>query len=659
MKELNGYDSFIKAKSKSLPLCGLAKVPKLSGHLFPFQKEIVAWALRRGRAAIFADTGLGKTRMQLEWARHVVKHTGGKVLVLAPLAQQTVREGAAIGVDVKYAKDASEVGEGITITNYDRLAKFDCSVFAGVVLDECGILKSYMGATKRLIVESFARTPFRLACSATPAPNDHLELGNQAEFLGVLTSHEMIARWFINDTSTMGTYRLRGHAVVPFWDWLSSWARCVSKPSDLGLYSDEGYVLPPLVLSREIVDVDVSIDRGDNLFRSADMSATSVHKEKRLTAAARAARIAELVLAEPDEQWIVWCDTDYEADALTEAIPEAVEVRGSQKLEEKEAWLEWFQGYKCMCNDKSFRAKHTEWQARKTRSTSENTTQPIEPSGLLNLPSMPANTPTSARHTLQPTTPPTSPSTNERQSSRPSTTILGEQCTPPTQSDASKLAPTRRRGRTPTQQSVSTSESSVTESVATITSAFSRSRAEGALFAGASNPVTSVAGDSTSTTAMSRTNSEDSSASTATTASGSSETTLLASSERPCICGHRSGQRVLISKPSIFGYGLNLQSVARVAFVGASFSYEAFYQAIRRCWRFGQTREVKVYVAMSHTETAIWSVLTRKADAHDEMKIEMLAATRRAASKEDNKAVDYEANCVVRLPVWLIEGKAS
>jgi len=466
MKELNGYDSFIKAKSKSLPLCGLAKVPKLSGHLFPFQKEIVAWALRRGRAAIFADTGLGKTRMQLEWARHVAKHTGGKVLVLAPLAvaQQTVREGAAIGVDVKYAKDASEVGEGITITNYDRLAKFDCSVFAGVVLDECGILKSYMGATKRLIVESFARTPFRLACSATPAPNDHLELGNQAEFLGVLTSHEMIARWFINDTSTMGTYRLRGHAVVPFWDWLSSWARCVSKPSDLGLYSDEGYVLPPLVLSREIVDVDVSIDRGDNLFRSADMSATSVHKEKRLTAVARATRIAELVLAEPYEQWIVWCDTDYEADALTESIPEAVEVRGPHSLEQKESRLADFS-----------------------------------------------------------------------------------------------------EGRT----------------------------------------------------------------------------------------------RVLITKAKIAGFGLNWQKVARVAFVGASFSYEAFYQAIRRCWRFGQTREVRVYVAMSHTETAIWSVLTRKADAHDEMKIEMLAATRRAAAKEDNKAVDYDANCVVRLPVWLIEGKAS
>lgn len=336
------YEEFIAQKRIVVPDVGLAKTPPLNDKLFPFQKDVVAWALRRGRAALFEDCGLGKTIQQLEWSRCVAEHTGGRVLILAPLAVsgQTVREGKKFGIDVAYARGQGGATGAVTITNYEMLDHFDPGAFAGVVLDESSIVKAYTGATKTKLLERFAATPYRLACTATPAPNDHLELGNHAEFLGILTSHEMIARWFINDTSTFGTYRLKGHAVVPFWDWVSSWARCVGKPSDLGMaYSDDGYTLPDLKLTKHALEVDVTAGRGEMLFRAPDLSATSVHKEKRLTVRTRAAKVAELVRAEPDEQWLLWCETDYEADALREALPEATDVRGSDKLETKEAAL--------------------------------------------------------------------------------------------------------------------------------------------------------------------------------------------------------------------------------------------------------------------------------------------------------------------------------
>jgi len=340
---MSTYEEFIAGKGALVSPVGLTGPFALSPALFPFQRDVVAWALSLGRAAIFAECGLGKTLMQLEWARIVAERAGGRVLILSPLAvaQQTIREGARFGIPVRYAASQADVGDGITITNYERLDRFDAASFAGVVLDESSILKSFMGRTKRTLVTMFASTPYRLACTATPAPNDHIELGNHSEFLGVLDSFEMLTRWFINDTSLFGNYRLKGHAEAPFWDWVCSWARCVTKPSDLG-YSDDGYVLPELSMHRHVVDVDVRNGRGENLFRVPDLSATSVHREKRLTAPARAATIGALVALEYREPWLVWCDTDYEADALTAVISGATEVRGSDSLESKERALMGF-----------------------------------------------------------------------------------------------------------------------------------------------------------------------------------------------------------------------------------------------------------------------------------------------------------------------------
>lgn len=461
------YDAFLASKTPTVIMNGLEEVPPLHESLFPFQRELVAWALRRGRAALFADTGLGKSRMQIEWARVVAEHTGERVLILCPLAVagQTVREGRALGVDVRYVRDEQELSVAssqLVIANYERLDRFDAKGLSGVVLDESSILKNYMGKTKRALQEAFAATLFRLCCSATPAPNDHLELGNHSEFLGVLSSHEMIARWFINDTSTFGTYRLKRHAVEPFWDWVSSWAQCVGKPSDMG-HSDDGYILPPLRIEKRIVEVDITAGRENGaLFRVPEMSATSVHHEKRMSAQARADLAVDLMRSEPEESWLIWAETDYEAEAALAAAEklgvELTEVHGSDSLESKEAKLEAF--------------------------------------------------------------------------------------------------------------------------------------ANGTI-------------------------------------------------------------RRLLTKPKIAGLGLNWQLCARMVFLGASYSYEAFYQAARRCWRFGQRRDVLAYVLLGSGELAIWDVLMRKQQDHESMKLEMLEAMRRRRAKEDNRRQSYVPTKRVQMPDWI------
>ena len=465
MSKLADYRALIARKAIAFQPAGLTDVPVLSPHLKPHQAHCVDFALRAGRSAMFLDTGLGKTLCALEWGRVIVEHTGKPVLMLAPLAvaAQHQREAEKFGIDALAIREADQIaGARIYITNYDRLDRFDASIFGGVILDESSIIKSLHGKTTRALIEAFSATPFRLACTATPAPNDHTELGQHAEFLGVMSQTQMLSRWFIHDSADTGTWRMKGHAVQDFWSWVASWARCVSKPSDLG-FSDEGYTLPPLNLQRHVVMADRSIESGQEkdgqarLFRIPDTSATAIHREKRMTTEARADLIAEIVARETGEPWVIWCDTDYEADALADRIPGAVEVRGSMAPDAKEARI----------------------------------------------------------------------------------------------------------------------------------TAFSAGEA-----------------------------------------------------------------RVIITKPSVAGFGLNWQHCARMAFVGLSFSYESFYQAVRRCYRFGQARPVDVHVACADTEEAIWSVVNRKAGDHDTMKLEMTAAMKRAVLIVHEQA-GYAPARPLQLPTWL------
>ena len=467
ISHLEDYRSLIARKRIAFEPQGFADIDpaNLPSFLFPHQRHGVEFALNAGSAALFYDTGLGKTGMALAWGDEVVKRTNKPVLMLAPLGVvgQHCAEAERFGIEARVSRTGVTSGKAcVTITNYDRLEKFDPDVFGGVILDESSILKSFSGATTKKLIETFARTPYRLACSATPAPNDHTELGQHSEFLGALDRNQMLVRWFLHDSADTGTWRMKGHAVEDFWSWVASWARAVSKPSDIG-FSDDGYAMPELIVHRHLVAADRGQDAGsesdgqNRLFRMPDTSATSIHREKRITSASRAEQVARLIADEPDEPWIIWVDTDYDADAVKAVVPDVFEVKGSMNADAKEERLEAF-----------------------------------------------------------------------------------------------------------------------------------------------------------STGKIKR----------------------------------------LLTKPSIAGYGLNWQHCARVAFAGLSFSYESYYQAVRRCWRFKQARDVHVHVVCADTEAAIWDIVSRKAGDHDAMKREMTAAMRRAAQKSEHLAT-YNPNKKAMIPSWI------
>ena len=330
---MNDYDKFLQDKKvRDIPT-GISGDIEINIMLFGFQRDIVLWALRRGRACIWADCGLGKTPMQLEWARHVCDYTKGNVLILAPLAvsEQTCREGTKFGIPIKHCKDQSEVASGITITNYERIHSFDLGEFAGVVLDESSILKHYTGAFRNAIIEQTAEVQFKLACTATPSPNDFMELGNHSEFIGAMTRTEMLSMFFIHDGGDTQKWRLKGHALGTFWEWVCSWAVMIKKPSDLG-YCDDGFILPSLSIDQVVVETKQT---GDYLFQMDAKTLSERQQARRTTIEARAGKAAELIKTKPNEKWLVWCNLNNEASAIKSMIEGCINVQGSDSDEKK------------------------------------------------------------------------------------------------------------------------------------------------------------------------------------------------------------------------------------------------------------------------------------------------------------------------------------
>lgn len=454
---MSTYAAFLASKAPRAEAVGMSP-HAMCGKMMDYQVAVTGFCLEQGRAGLFLDTGLGKTICELEFALQAGDATNGRALILTPLAvaRQIEREAAKFGYAAHVIRDQSEARAGINILNYDRLDKIEPSYFGAVVLDESSILKAFRGRTSRALIDAFRHTRFRLAATATPAPNDHMELGQHADFLSIMSGVEMLSRFFINDTSTASqSWRLKRHAEDVFWDWMASWSRCASSPEDLG-FDGSRHMLPKMEVIRHQTYGDVRPFAG-SLF-DFDTSATGVHDVKRQTIAARADAVAALVAAEPGEAWVIWCDTDYEADALAARMPAAVEVRGSMTTEAKEDAL----------------AAFADGQAK-----------------------------------------------------------------------------------------------------------------------------------------------------------------------------------VIITKPAICGYGLNWQHAARMAFVGRSFSYESWYQAVRRCWRFGQTREVHAHVIVAEGEDQIGRVIERKAADHDTMKRAMAGAMRRAMGRASARRVAYQPQHQGRIPAWL------
>lgn len=329
------YSEFLAAKERRAHRAGFDVLPDLlHPHLFPFQRAIVSWAIGLGRAAIFANTGLGKTVMQLEWARNMNE----RVLILAPLAvsTQTAREARTLDLDVHLCRDDSDVRDGINITNYERVEKFDLSRFGAVVLDESSILKSFDGKMRAMLTEQCQDIRYRLACTATPSPNDTMELGNHAEFLGVMRATEMLATYFTHDGGETQKWRLKGHARKEFWRWVASWGAMVQRPSDLG-FDDSGYDLPPLRMHEHIVSVDAVEDQ-ESLFALPALGLNETRRARKHSLTERVAMAAELVQREPGT-WLIWCDLNDEADALQAALPHALEIRGSDSTDSKERGL--------------------------------------------------------------------------------------------------------------------------------------------------------------------------------------------------------------------------------------------------------------------------------------------------------------------------------
>ncbi|WP_437871559.1 helicase [Methylorubrum extorquens] len=330
------YQTFLAGKRRTDPATGLTDLPDLCGALFPFQADIVRWALRRGRAACFAGTGLGKTLIELAWGDAVHRATGGDVLFLTPLAvaAQVIREADKFGVPARQVREQSECGPGINVTNYQKLDHFDLSRFTAVILDESSILKSTDGHYRTRLIHECARVPFRLAATATPAPNDFMELGNHAEFLGAMSHTDMLATFFVHDGSSTRDWRLKGHAEGEFWRWLASFAVMLRKPSDLG-YEDGAYALPPLHQHQHVVAAEHDPAATGTLFAMEARTMRERLDARRNTVAERVALAADLTPT--DRPFVWWCNLNAESEALAAAIPGAVEIRGSDSEEAKES----------------------------------------------------------------------------------------------------------------------------------------------------------------------------------------------------------------------------------------------------------------------------------------------------------------------------------
>lgn len=547
------YADFVFQKLTRVPPTGIedALSVDLPDGLFDFQECIVRWALGRGRAAIFADTGLGKSRMQLSWAHAVHAATGHDVLILAPLAvaAQTVEEGQAIGVTVKQCKDGAEVEPGITITNYDRLHRFDTSRFGGVVLDESSVIKHHTSKTLQILLEAFEQTPFKLCATATPAPNDWTELGTHAQFLGVCTQVEMLSEYFVHDGGETQTWRLKGHAREQFWRWVASWAALVRSPSDLG-FDGARYNLPPLRVHQHTTATDAEPDAG-MLFALEANTLSERRKARKDTLHARVDACAAIVKSE----WDKLAET---AEGGPHALETGVREESSPESESRSG---------------------VRGKAKRAGSDGQGCAEGVH-AGVLQV--------------------------EPRQAQENATAKRGKECG-------------EAGGRVPRESWLIWCDLNAEQD------ALDRHFGDLAF---------SVRGS------------------------------MSPDEKESAILGWLRGERpVMISKPSIMGWGINAQHCARMAFVGVTDSWESYYQAVRRCWRFGQRREVEVHIFASDLEGAVVANLQRKeTDAlamAEALSAETRGAVMEAVTGSTRMTNTYLPKRKAALPAWIKTEEAA
>jgi len=613
------YEEFLKTKEIINQDAGIEiKKEHLNKMLFDFQRDIVWWALKKGRAAIFADCGLGKTPMQLDWANQIHKKTGKDILILAPLvvSKQTKDEGDKFHIKVNICRHQEDVKPGINITNYEMLKHFEPSRFIGIVLDESSILKSYTGKFRTTIIEAFQKTPYRLACTATPAPNDYMELGNHSEFLGAMRRMEMLTMFFVHDGANTSQWRLKGHAEEEFWKWIASWAVVLRKPSDLG-YEDDGFILPPLHLHEEIVSADIQVD--DRLFPVEAKTLIDRRRARKESREERVQHTRELVESNNSRPWLLWCDLNIESEMLSKQIKDAVEVKGSDSRKFKEAAVLWFKGEICDCQLKLI-SKHDKLPAwEKKKNIKENTIKNTEKSDSKHPKNIKKNTEKSDKNICESMLKRIPQNLDVHQNNKQNIMLEEERNTQETKNYELKQDNKLENGNKQIQKEDLLKGLNHTESYLQNTENYSKSKMEVAQFAEQKNLQTTqqesqemVSADSTLTTATKQNQLGDFFAHNVTSDLENSNTISSFLNKQFCTCGGIKQGRVLVSKPSIFGFGLNLQICSNVAFVGLSDSYERFYQAVRRCWRFGQKNPVNAHIIISDIEGAVLSNIKRK-----------------------------------------------
>ena len=361
--KIEKYNEFLKTKKHNFDNYGFnINREELNNKLFDYQKDLVKWALKKGKCALFTMTGTGKTFMQIEWAKQIYKKIGGKIIIFAPLAVniQTKKEGEKFGVKINLAESQDDIIDGINITNYEKLHKFIPESFTAVILDESSILKNFSGKIKKKIIDSFMHTRYKLCCSATPAPNDFMELGNHAEFLNIMSRNEMLSMFFVNDTDSTQKWRLKGHGKKRFWEWIASWAAVLEKPSDLG-YSDEKFILPDLVVSEITINKNIPIP--GMLFSKMAETLSERREIRKITIKERCDIVAEKI-NKSEDIFLVWCDLNSESKYLKKVINNSVEIKGDDRSDYKsKKMIEFSEGkIKCLITKPSIAGFGMNWQ---------------------------------------------------------------------------------------------------------------------------------------------------------------------------------------------------------------------------------------------------------------------------------------------------------
>lgn len=640
------YAAFLKGKRALAQPCGFSiSESRISGKLFPFQRDVTRFDLERGKSGNFLNTGLGKGPIQMEWCSHVSERAQGDTLIAAPLAvaQQFKRESLRFGYDLTLCKSQTDVRSGINVTNYDRLDLFDLNHFKGVALDESSCIKDWTSKTSQKLIAGLAATPYKLCSSATPSPNDHAELGTHSELLDVMRRPQMLAMFFEHDGGETSKWTLKGHGKKPFFRFVASWGVCVKRPSDLG-YPDEGFDLPPLHMHEHIVPVDQSQASEGMLFRSPDMSATGLHKEMRLTAKERARKVAEIVFGGG------WSDKP----CGSQSTPTVVDARGNPI-------------------QSMLRAPSPEKpvaRRRKTKPTCDNTTPITAQSGISALP---------------------------KNESGP--IALEESVTPAIQDIGSSALGTYANGNPTTRKNASANGSVNSGSLQKSIDHSSPVKEDAAQ--SASDPTTDTQkrnqSDCTLITAIEQGPSGDSCAVVATSDSEALGTARIRYVEPSTISsipqwivwcntdyeqdpleqmfgdlcisirGRHSPEEketkimrwlnnerpILLTKPSVAGFGLNFQQCHNMVFMGLSYSFEALFQAIRRCWRYGQTRPVNAHIVIAETEGPVLQAIKVKEKQYEELQSEMNEAMREEQLLARRVITRYDHAKIMSLPRWL------